>query len=278
VADLVIATFNVHAGVDGWGRPYDVVEACAALDADVLFLQENWMPEAGDSIACLVGAACGYEVHEARLCDAMIFDPIAQPGRRWGPSRRDHRSGRPLWVTDSETLGRVRAHRRGEGVRLGAWGIAALFRVPQRRLEIVELGRLSHDNRRLRAVLVAEVDLDGSPLTVAGTHLAHFMHGSPVLMNKLRRILPGPERPAVLVGDMNFWGPPVSLALPGWRRAVRARTYASWRPHSQIDHILVTRPVSVISSGAVHVGRSDHWPVRARLGLAERPRPRRTRM
>jgi endonuclease/exonuclease/phosphatase family metal-dependent hydrolase len=67
---------------------------------------------------------------------------------------------------------------------------------------------------------------------------------------------------------MNFWGPPLSLALPGWRRAVRARTYPSWRPHSQTDHIFVTRAVEVISGESVAVGRSDHLPLRARLAVA----------
>jgi len=64
---------------------------------------------------------------------------------------------------------------------------------------------------------------------------------------------------------MNFWGPPLSLALPGWRRAVRACTYPSWRAHSQVDHIFVTPAVKVISGESVAVGNSDHLPIRARL-------------
>jgi endonuclease/exonuclease/phosphatase family metal-dependent hydrolase len=55
--------------------------------------------------------------------------------------------------------------------------------------------------------------------------------------------------------------------LPGWRRAVRARTYPSWRAHSQIDHIFVNRAVEVISGEVRRVGNSDHWPIRARLAL-----------
>ncbi len=266
--ELVIATFNVHAGVDGWGRPFDVVAACKEIDADVLFLQENWMPEQGESLAFLVGAAQGYEVHEARLSDAMLLEPTPRPGRRWGPSRRDHRSARPLWVTDAETLTRVRGRRRASGASFGGWGLAMLSRLPTRRVETVELGRLSRDYPRLRAALFAEVEVGDVELTVVGTHLAHFVHGSPILLNTLRRKLPEAGRPGVVVGDMNFWGPPVSLALPGWHRAVRARTYPSWRPHSQIDHILVTRPVKVVSAESVAVGRSDHLPLRARLALA----------
>jgi len=226
VAELVIATFNIHAGVDGWGERFDVVTACKELDADVLFLQENWMPDEGTSLASLVAKAGGYEVHEIRLCDAMLFEPVAQPGRSWGPSRRDHASLRPLWVTDARTLSRVRAYRKDKA-SLGGWGMAMLSRVATSNIETFVLGQLSRDTARTRALLMAEVEIDGSELTVAGTHLAHFVHGSPILANRLRRRLPTPDRPAVLVGDMNFWGPPVSFAFPGWRRAVRARTYPS---------------------------------------------------
>jgi endonuclease/exonuclease/phosphatase family metal-dependent hydrolase len=64
---------------------------------------------------------------------------------------------------------------------------------------------------------------------------------------------------------MNLWGPPVSLLLPGWRRAVRGRTWPSWRPHSQPDHVLVTSVVRVIDGAVVRTGNSDHLAVRAHL-------------
>lgn len=45
--EIVVATFNVHAGIDGWGEPFDVVASCADLDADVLLMQETWTPTGG---------------------------------------------------------------------------------------------------------------------------------------------------------------------------------------------------------------------------------------
>jgi len=262
--ELTVATFNLHAGVDGWGRAFDVVAACDALEADVVLLQETWTPEDGKGLAGLVAASGGYEVHEARLSDALLFEPVGKISRRWGPCRRDP-GARPLWVGDLRILRRARWRRPGASARLGTWGIALLSRLPVRRVETIELGRLSRDSPQLRAALLAEIEVDGSSLTVVGTHLAHFMHGSPILLERLRRRLPEPTQPALLAGDMNFWGPPVSFVLPGWRRAVKARTYPSWRAHSQIDHIFVTRPLQVVSGGAVQVGRSDHLPLRARL-------------
>ena len=264
--ELTVATFNLHAGIDGWGRSFDVVAACDALDADVVVFQETWTPEDGEGLAALVATSGGYEVHEARLSDALLLEPAAEASSRWGPSRRDPKA-RPLWVGDIRVLKRARASRPGASAAFGSWGIALLSRLPVKRVETIELGRLSRDSPRLRAALLAEIEVGDLVLTVVGTHLAHFVHGSPILLDMLRRKLPEPTQPGLLAGDMNFWGPPVSLALPGWRRAVRARTYPSWRAHSQIDHILVTRPVRVVSGGAVRVGRSDHLPLRARLLL-----------
>jgi endonuclease/exonuclease/phosphatase family metal-dependent hydrolase len=73
---------------------------------------------------------------------------------------------------------------------------------------------------------------------------------------------------AVLVGDMNTWGPLVHVFIPGWRRAVVGRTWPTWRPHSQIDHILVRGAALRTRRGVVlpHAG-SDHRPVRAELDV-----------
>jgi endonuclease/exonuclease/phosphatase family metal-dependent hydrolase len=268
VAELVVAAFNLHGGVNGWGQPFDVVEACARLDADVLVLVETWTPEDGQGVAATVGHECGYAVHELHLARAMRFGPVPTESRRWGPVRGDPRFGLGFSVTPRARV-RTSASRAGlETVRRGVWGMAVLSRLPVRHLDVIELGRLRRDRRRRRVAMAAALDAGGTSLTVVGTHLAHFTHGSPLLFGRLRAQLPSADLPAVLAGDMNFWGPPLSLLLPGWRRAVRARTYPSWRPHSQVDHILVTRPVAVVSGDAVAVGGSDHWPVRARIRVS----------
>ena len=44
---LSIANYNMHCGMDGWGRPYDYVAAIAALDADVIVLEEAWTADGG---------------------------------------------------------------------------------------------------------------------------------------------------------------------------------------------------------------------------------------
>jgi len=265
--ELSVATFNLHAGVDGWGRRYDVVSSCARLDADVLVLQETWNPAGGEGLAAEVAAALGYQVHEVPLSDAILLEEVKAPGTRWGPHRGDPLHARRLWVADSEDLSRLRRRRWGSRAQSGSWGIAVLTRLPVRRVEVIELGRLRRDRSMRRAAILVEVDVGSYPVTVVGTHLAHFTHGSASHLQRLRRRLPAPRERGVLAGDMNFWGPPLSLALPGWRRAVRARTYPSWHAHSQVDHIFVTRAVEVLSGEMLQVGDSDHRPIRARLGI-----------
>jgi endonuclease/exonuclease/phosphatase family metal-dependent hydrolase len=55
--------------------------------------------------------------------------------------------------------------------------------------------------------------------------------------------------------------------LRGWRRAVRGRTFTSRTPHSQIDHILVSRPIEVLSGEVLAPTLSDHRPIRTRLRI-----------
>ena len=64
---------------------------------------------------------------------------------------------------------------------------------------------------------------------------------------------------------MNTWGPLVRTFMPGWHRAVVGRTWPSWRPHSQIDHILVRGSLRSVSSAVLPHAGSDHRPVRAEL-------------
>lgn len=266
MTELVVASFNTHAGIDGWGRRFDVVEVCKQLDADVLVLQEAWIPDHGDGHADQAGRELGYEVRALPLAAAMMLPPHQRPGRGWGPSGHDPLHPRRLWVGGGETAQRRRRQRFGSLGEEGTWGLAVLSRLPVRGTEAIELGHLHRDFTR-RAALALDVELAGVRLRVVGTHLAHLSHGSPAHLWSLRRQLPDARTPAVLAGDMNLWGPPIAAALPGWRRAVRARTYPARRPHSQIDHIFATRAVTVIRGEVLALGDSDHRPIRARLAL-----------
>jgi endonuclease/exonuclease/phosphatase family metal-dependent hydrolase len=262
-----VATFNLHAGVDGWGRPFDVVGACRTLDADVLVLQETWTPDGAPGLAAEVGHALGYAVFEETLAAGRLAGPHPSADGRWMKPLDWRGSSHAIYLDSERPLGeKVTGSRRYRHAQPGRWGIAVLSRLPTRGSTVIDLGRLQQDPAR-RAALVVEVDLGTTPLTVVGTHMSHVTYGAPVQFLRLNRAVHrlAPSGPAVLAGDMNLWGPPVRVFFPGWRRAVRRRTWPAWRPHSQVDHILVRGAVAV-EAGRDFAGMgSDHRPVRALL-------------
>ncbi len=301
MSEVTVASYNVHGGVDGWGRPFDVVGPCAQVDADVLVLQEAWSPDVGRPLAHRVADELGYRLCELALARGRILAPPPDPGPRWGPrlwERRAH--GMRLNHNRAAAAGRGRWRAMsGRSAERGSWGIAVLSRLPVLRTRTVDLGQLRNDPAR-RGAIVAELDA-GARLTVVGTHFAHLSHGSPLHVGRLRRALetaavpgrghpvssvPGragpapdetphaddaPGTPTVLVGDMNLWGPPLRALFPGWGQAVRGRTWPSWSawPLAQSDHIFVRGALRVTKGEVLRIGGSDHFPVRATLILDE---------
>ncbi len=262
---LRVASFNVHMGVDGWGRPYDVVAECEALDADVLVVQEAWTPDDGTvGTAGLIADRLGYHVvAEAHLATARLYEPVATSSTRWGPAlgqvRKTLRLDEERWKLAAGPPGRV--------ARRGRWGVALLARVACRDPLVLDLGKLRRDPAR-RAVVRCTTDLGGRALVIHGTHMSHISHLSPTQYRRLARLLPPLDTPSLLAGDMNMWGPPASSFFAGWRRAVLGRTWPSRRPHSQLDHILVTPAVTVVDARVADASGSDHRPVAVTLAVA----------
>ncbi len=260
-----LATFNVHMGVDGWGRPYDLLAECAGLDADILILQEAWTSDDGTpGTAARVADRCGYAVVvEAPLARARLYEPVVTRSTRWAPAfgqvRKTLRLDLEKWKAPAD-----RRHRASDR---GTWGIALLSRVPWRDPEAVTLGKLRRD-AAARAVVRCTVDLGGREVTVLGTHMSHITHWSPTQYRRLGDLLPHPDHAAVLAGDMNMWGPPVNSFFPAWRRAVTGRTWPAHRPHSQLDHVLITPALAVVDARVVPSTGSDHRPVVVTLALS----------
>ena len=61
-----VASFNLHAGVDGWGRPTGALEHAARLNADVLVCPELWRGDDGTDF---------FEILCARLSMKGLFVP-----------------------------------------------------------------------------------------------------------------------------------------------------------------------------------------------------------
>lgn len=304
VLDISIATFNVHAGVDGWGRPFPLQDELLALDSDIVLLQESWRPAGGESAASLTARRMGAcVVAELPLAYGHLLGPSEGAPPKWGPPPLPESRGRALWLRPAPDLrlhvdgeptdapvytpgdGPPAPTSRGSGLRrarstektmprsaitrgpeAGSWGLAVLSKLPLVEWRIVDLGRLPRDPVR-RAALVCTLAREDVQLEVVVTHLSHLTRGSLGQASLLRERLSPPDRPAVLGGDMNAWGPVVLRMFPGWRRLVRGRSWPAWRPHSQVDHLLGTPTLAVVEGEVLDDAGSDHRPIRARLSL-----------
>jgi endonuclease/exonuclease/phosphatase family metal-dependent hydrolase len=262
---LTLATFNIHMGVDGWGRPYDLCQQCRSLDADILVIQESFTPDrGGPSSAQRVATELGYEVvAEVPLARAKLYEPVATSSTRWAPwpslVRKSFRLDGESW--------RMRTGRSDRPFIRGRWGVAVLSRVSVIDCSVIHLNQLRRDPAR-REVISCTTVLGGRRVVVFGTHMSHISHGSRAQYRQLSTLLPHPDTAAVLAGDMNLWGPPVNSFFPAWRRAVTGRTWPGRRPHSQLDHVMITPPLSVVEARIADYAGSDHRPVVVTLALA----------
>ena len=154
----------------------------------------------------------------------------------------------------------------GEGV----WELALCSRLPISARWTIPIGSVRNDPVSPRSALACTVDVNGSPVDIVAVHVSsRIWKLAPVRhLNALRPQLPAADRLAVVAGDCNLWGPGVVSVLPGWRRALRGRTFPAAHPHSQIDHVLVRDNVSVVWGEVLPVTPSDHRPVRARLRVS----------
>lgn len=267
-----VATFNLHAGVDGWGRPTRVLDAVRGLDADLLFLPELWRGDAGADL---------YEDLAASLAMRGAFAPLARGerltsgrgGASWQP-RLAHLTGeRGLFFDEHRALTAAqRLHReRADVLESGTWGLGLLTRLALEEVRVVPMGRLPREKVE-RALVIARVRDGDHPFYAIALHGAHLSHGSHRLYQRVNAVAAGldPATPILLGGDFNCWGPLLRRLLPGWEPLARARTWPARHPHSQIDHLLgrgAWRPRGCFTVD----GGSDHRALVVDLDLAAGP-------
>ncbi len=208
-----LATFNVHMGVDGWGRPYDIVGPVPGRSGPTSTCCRSRGPPTTGARAPPPGSPRAWGTRSWPRWPwptAASSPPIPRPVRRWGPPllrpRKTLRLDGEHWTSAKEPGSR-------SFVR-GRWGMALLSRVPVRDVEVIPLGQLRRDSAR-RAVIRGVVDLEGGPIVVHGTHMSHITHGSHAQYRLLGTKLPPVTTAAVLAGDMNLWGPPVVSYVRG---------------------------------------------------------------
>jgi endonuclease/exonuclease/phosphatase family metal-dependent hydrolase len=236
-------------------------------------LEEAWTNDSdgpGAGQAEQIAAALGYQVTTCALAEGRRPLPHPAATDRWMPRMGFRVNRRSLYLGSVRPLSAAEvATSRYQQGEPGSWGIAVLTRrdLLIEGTRILHLPSLPRDRVRRAAILV-DFTTEGVPLSVVGAHMSHLQYGSHRHYAALKRLLRSEARPdAVLLGDMNLWGPPVRAFLPEWHRAVKGRTWPAWQPHSQIDHILVRGAVRVRSGEVLPAAGSDHRPVRAELTL-----------
>lgn len=234
--DVTIASMNLHCGIDPAGRPYDVEAAIRALDAELIALQEAWQPRDSPDPVAAAASAMGANVHRLPLSPLTNLTSLSIPADV-GPGRS---------------------------------GLAVLTTLPVTGYETVRLGRAPGDATTRCAQVLTVTLPDGRALRLAATHLTH--RGlSPVQLWQLLRSLNSTTVPTVIAGDLNM-PRQVARMTPGFAPAVRGRTWPAELPVAQIDHLLVSRDIKVLSGAVLPPAGSDHRAVRARLRLADAAR------
>lgn len=235
MGSFTVTSFNARWAMTPNDVPYDLPDVLAGFDTDLIALQEVWVPTREPDRLRAAAEELGY-----RMCHVALSPSFVDP--------------RPEIVDDP-----TRAD--------GTWGIALLSRLPLESTRTVDLGRLVErlDVARRLAIL-ATVTVDETPLNVVAHHLSFFTPNALAQLQRLGGYLPR-DLPSVVAGDCNLWGPLALCALGGHRRAVRGRTWPAHRPHSQLDHILISSRIDVLSASVGPPVGSDHLPITAALGV-----------
>ncbi len=237
--DFTVAAFNAHWGIGRYGPNegvrFDVAEVVRGFGADLVVVPEAWRD--ADGVGVLDGlAGDGYRIETTELMRLELRPPRER--REWSV---------PL---------------------VGTWELGICSRFPVLDRRVIPLGRVWRDPPGSRHALGLTVEIDGTAVEIIAVHTSSkFWRLGP--MEHLLRLRRGiVERgPQIIAGDFNFWGPPVSAAMPGWERPVRGRTFPARYPHSQIDHVLVRGGIVGLSGEVLPRTPSDHRPIRTRLRL-----------
>jgi endonuclease/exonuclease/phosphatase family metal-dependent hydrolase len=263
-----VATFNLHAGVDGWGRPTKALEHACSLDADVLICPELWRGDDGNDFFAQLTSTLAMEGTFVALARGERVT-TGTGGRSWQPLMAHLSGERGLYFSEHRELtARQLARRRSHGaLEAGDWGLALLTRLPIEEITVEPLGRLPREKVR-RALIVARLRVDAQPFYVLAIHGAHISHGSFRQYRRVNQIAASLDAvaPIILAGDFNCWRPLLRFMLPGWTSLVRARTWPARFAHSQIDHVL-GRGDWLKRGGGAGVGGSDHRSLYADVEL-----------
>jgi endonuclease/exonuclease/phosphatase family metal-dependent hydrolase len=252
MAAITISSLNLHCGLSGTGRPYDVPEALASLDADIIAVQEAWWTTGGADGVTGSGAA-----PNGAAAGGAATDSVATAADKLGAQLIRTQ------VAGGASLAELSIAPRPDR---GSWGIAVLTTLPVTRFESLSLGRAPGDSVSRSALICSVTTPGGWPLRLVNTHLTHRLT-SPAQLYKLTQYLAsdGDPVPTVIVGDLNMPRLATWIAA-GYAPTVRGRTFPAHRPVIQLDHLLTTPQLDIAGAEVLGPLGSDHLPIRARVG------------
>ncbi len=253
-----LATFNILHGrslSDGKVHAGRFAEAVAALDADVLGLQEVDRAQLRSGLIDLTAVAAGALGAATHRFAAAV---VGTPGETWSPWHAEAGDDQPQYGIGLVSRWPVRQ-----------WQVTSLAAAPVRAPVYVPKAGMLLLKDEPRVLLAAVLDTPDGPLTVANTHLS-FVPGWNIrqlrtAVRALRR-LPAPR---ILLGDLNLPAGPARL-ISGWRPLARLPTYPSPGPRAQLDHVLLDpsggdRLGTVERAETPSVAVSDHRPLVVQL-------------
>ncbi|WBB53128.1 endonuclease/exonuclease/phosphatase family protein [Verrucosispora sp. WMMD573] len=257
-----LATFNLLHGrslTDGLVDPTRLTAAVAALDADVLALQEVDRDQSRSGnldLTAIAAQALGAPEH--RFAAAVV----GTPGEKFRPlTHDDDGHGEPCYG-----VGLISRH------PVTHWRVTRLHPAPVRSPVYVPGpgGGLILLRDEPRVVLAAVLDTPHGPLTVAATHLSFVAGWNVRQLRQVIRALRALPAPRILLGDLNLpaWA---TRAVSGWHLLARRPTYPAAQPRVQLDHILADRhgfdqlpPATAARTPLSTI--SDHRPLVVDLG------------
>lgn len=122
-----------------------------------------------------------------------------------------------------------------------------------------------------RGAVIYRLGRADNPLTVVVTHLALGRSDRDRQLSHIRELVHHDEH-VILMGDLNCDQEELHQHPLFRERGFQApgdilHSYPSWKPDRQIDHILVSPDIRIVSSGATAFKWSDHLPVTMEVEL-----------